>query len=115
MKSKMSNEIVLPPGAPKGFVARRVSGTPLTSEQKRRARALAAMPDESIDFSDLPPWTEEIWKNAARSPWYRPVKKQLTVRVDADVLAWLKGKGAGYQTRINALLREAMLAERGRG
>ncbi len=115
MKSKTSSEIVLPPGAPKGFIARRVSGTPLTAEQKRRARDLTAMPDESIDYSDIPEWTEEMWKNAVRNPFYRPVKKQLTVRVDSDVIAWLKQKGAGYQTRINALLREAMLAERGRG
>jgi uncharacterized protein (DUF4415 family) len=115
MKSKMSSEIVLPPDAPNGFIVRRVSGTPLTAEQKLRARELAATPDEEIDLSDIPEWTEEMWKNAVRNPFYRPVKKQLTVRVDSDVIAWLKQKGAGYQTRINALLREAMLAERGRG
>lgn len=66
MKSKPSSEIALPPGAPKGFIARRVSGTPLTPEQKRRPRDLAAMPDESIDLSDIPEWTEEMWKNAVR-------------------------------------------------
>jgi uncharacterized protein (DUF4415 family) len=40
--------------------------------------------------------------------FYRPIKKSLTIRLDADVLAWLKGQGKGYQTRINGLLREAM-------
>lgn len=111
MKSKTRSEIVLPAGAPKGFIARRVSGMPITTEQKRRAGALAAMPDSEIDYSDIPPLTEEFFKNAVRNPFYRPVKKQLTVRVDADVLAWLKQKGAGYQTRINETLRKAMLAE----
>lgn len=111
MKDKNPNEIELPKNAPAGFVARRVSGTPLSKEAQQRLRKLAAMPDEDIDFSDIPPWTEEMWKNAVRNPFYRPVKKQLTVRVDADVLAWLKQKGAGYQTRINETLRKAMLAE----
>ena len=40
--------------------------------------------------------------------FYRPIKKSLTVRIDADVLAWLKSQGSGYQTRINMLLRKAM-------
>lgn len=114
MKGKSFTEIKLPKNAQPGSIARRMSGTPLSKEALQRLRKLEAMPDEEIDLSDIPPWTEEMWKNAVRNPFYRPVKKQLTVRADADVLAWLKGKGAGYQTRINALLREAMLAERGR-
>jgi uncharacterized protein (DUF4415 family) len=52
-----------------------------------------------------------FWKHAIRNPFYRPVKQQLTVRLDADVIAWLRGQGKGYQTRINALLREAMTNE----
>jgi uncharacterized protein (DUF4415 family) len=44
-----------------------------------------------------------------RNPLYRPTKSQLTVRVDNDILTWLKAKGRGYQTRINAILRQAML------
>jgi uncharacterized protein (DUF4415 family) len=109
MKTKSDNTTVS-----KGRVTmvRRAFDTPLTAAEKREARALAAMPDSEIDYSDIPPLTDEFWKNAARNPFYRPVKKQLTVRVDSDILAWLKQKGAGYQTRINALLREAMLAER---
>jgi len=44
-----------------------------------------------------------------RNPFYRPVKRQLTVRLDADVVAWLRRQGRGYQTRLNRVLREAML------
>jgi uncharacterized protein (DUF4415 family) len=67
------------------------------------------MPDEKIDYSDIPPLTDRFWKRAVRNPFYRPVKQQLTVRLDADVVAWLRHQGKGYQTRINALLRAAMM------
>ena len=81
----------------------------LTAEQKARLDALAAMPDELIDYSDAPPLDDAFWQKAVRNPFYKPVKTPTTVRVDADVLAWLKGQGKGYQTRINAILRDAML------
>ena len=68
-----------------------------------------ARPDSKIDFSDIPPLTEDFWKNAVRNPYYRPVKQQLTVRLDADVVAWLRQQGKGYQTRLNQVLREVML------
>lgn len=78
----------------------------------RRLSKLAQMPDSEIDFSDIPPLTEKFWKNAVKNPFYRPVKKQVTLRIDADVLAWLKRKDErGYQTRLNALLRRAMLSD----
>ena len=90
----------------------RVSGNrPLTAAQRREIAALAAMPDDTIDFSDIPELDEKFWANAVRNPFYRPVKKQLTVRLDSDVIAWLQRKGKGYQTRLNALLRGAMLKE----
>jgi uncharacterized protein (DUF4415 family) len=82
---------------------------PLTAAQKAELKALAARPAGEIDTSDIPPLTEEFWKNAVRNPLYRPVKTSTTVRLDSDVLAWLKGQGKGYQTRINAILRDAML------
>ena len=69
------------------------------------------MPDSEIDNSDIPRVPESFWKNAARNPFYRPVKRQITVRLDADVIAWLRTRGKGYQTRINHLLRAAMLKE----
>jgi uncharacterized protein (DUF4415 family) len=77
----------------------------------RALKKLAERPDSEIDLSDIPELTEEFWKNAIPSPFYRPVKKQVTVRLDADVIVWLRKKGAGYQTRMNELLRSAMLRE----
>ena len=65
----------------------------------------------AIDFSDIPPLTGSFWKNAVRNPFYRPVKQQLTVRLDADVVAWLRRQGRGYQTRLNQVLRKAMLED----
>ncbi len=71
-----------------------------------------ALPDDQIDTSDIPEATD--WKNAVRGKFYRPIKRPVTVRLDADVVAWLKRPGKGYQTRINRLLREAMLSKRSR-
>jgi uncharacterized protein (DUF4415 family) len=82
---------------------------PMTEERLAKLRALAARPDSEIDFSDIPEMTDEEWKNAERGHFYRPVKRQITARVDADVLAWLKSQGKGYQSRINAILRREML------
>ena len=71
--------------------------------------ALAARPDSEIDTSDIPELTAEQWKKGIRGRFYRPVKRQITARVDADVLDWLKSHGKGYQSRINAILRREML------
>ena len=84
---------------------------PLTEAQKAEIETLAAMPDDQIDTSDIPELGEAFWKNAARGRFYKPTKTATTVRVDADVLAWLKGQGKGYQTRMNAILRRVMMAE----
>lgn len=84
---------------------------PLTARQKREIRALAAMPDNKIDTSDIPEMPPGTWKDAMRGKWYRPVKQAVSIRLDADVLAWLKAKGSGYQTKVNSLLRERMLEE----
>ncbi len=83
----------------------------LTKKQKRDISALAARPEREIDYSDIPRLREAFWRNAVRNPFYRPVKRQLTVRLDADVIAWLRLQGKGYQTRLNNLLRAAMLQE----
>lgn len=83
---------------------------PMTKERLAHLEALAARPDSEIDLSDAPELTDEQWKNAVRGHFYRPVKRQITARVDADVLAWLKSQGKGYQSRINAILRREMLA-----
>jgi uncharacterized protein (DUF4415 family) len=84
---------------------------PLTDKQKAELEALKTLPDEEIDYSDIPPLGDEFWKNAVRNPFYKPTKTSTTVRLDSDVLMWLKSKGKGYQTRINAILRNAMLKE----
>jgi uncharacterized protein (DUF4415 family) len=68
--------------------------------------ALAALRDDKIDLTDLPEVLD--WSGAVVGKYYRPLKKSLTIRLDADVLAWLKAQGSGYQTRINLLLRAAM-------
>jgi uncharacterized protein (DUF4415 family) len=81
----------------------------LTAGQKAELKALAAMPDKSIDYNDAPPLDEAFWKKAVQNPFYRPTKTSTTVRVDSDVLAWVKSEGKGYQTRINAILRDAMI------
>lgn len=83
---------------------------PLTAGQQNHLKALAARPDREIDYSDIPALTEGQLRNARRGVFYRPVKRQITARVDADVLEWLKAQGKGYQSRINAILRREMLA-----
>ena len=83
---------------------------PITEARAARLRALAARPDSEIDFSDIPELTAERWKKGIRGRFYRPVKQQISARVDADVLDWLKSQGKGYQSRINAILRREMLA-----
>ena len=64
------------------------------------------MKDTEIDYSDIPALDKSFLKKAT-APW-PPVKEQLTIRLDADVLKWLKGHGRGYQTRINRILRVVM-------
>src|SRR4029077_7403202 len=78
----------------------------LTKEQRKDIAALAAMKDEDIDFSDIPLVLD--WSKAEIGKFYRPPKKPVTIRLDADVLDWLKGYGRGYQTRVNLLLRHAL-------
>ncbi|MGA2201557.1 MAG: BrnA antitoxin family protein [Terriglobales bacterium] len=64
------------------------------------------MRDADIDYSDIPPLDKTFLKKAVTA--WPPAKRQLTIRLDADVLAWLKGHGKGYQTRINRILRVVM-------
>ena len=78
----------------------------LTKRQAKEIEALKHLKDEEIDLSDIPPLKD--WSNAAIGKFYRPRKQSLTIRIDADVLTWLKAQGKGYQTRINAMLREAI-------
>jgi uncharacterized protein (DUF4415 family) len=78
----------------------------LTRQQKRDIAAIAAKRDEDIDLSDMPEVVD--WSRAEIGKFYQPPKKSVTMRLDEDVLEWLKGFGKGYQTRANLLLRHAM-------
>jgi uncharacterized protein (DUF4415 family) len=91
---------------------RREPGTPLTKREKAEIEALAKRPEHEIVTSDIPEWTEEMWERAVRGKFYRPVKRAVSLRLDADVIAWLKKDGKGYQTRANRVLREKMLADK---
>ena len=85
----------------------------VSGKHTKEIATLVAMNDANIDTSDLPEVKD--WDGAAIGKFYRPVKKPVTVRLDSDVLAWLKSSGRGYQTRINRLLRAAMLQRRTQG
>lgn len=86
---------------------------PLSEEAKADLERLRTMRDEDIDFSDIPRATESFWRNAVRGMHFRVIKQQLTIRLDADVLDWLKSGGKGWQTKLNYHLRQAMERERG--
>ena len=58
----------------------------MTLARKRKLTQLAARPDKEIDFSDIPPLGDSFWKNAIRNPFYKPVKQQVIVRLDSDVV-----------------------------
>jgi len=76
----------------------------LTPGERTALKAVAALPDSEIDTSDAPEITD--WSGAIRGGLYRPVKRLTSLRLDADLLEWFKRDGEGYQTRINAALRE---------
>jgi uncharacterized protein (DUF4415 family) len=87
----------------------------LTPEQRAELKSLAAVRDDAIDTSDAPELLD--WSGAKRGLFYRPVKQQLTLRLDADVVAWFKSHTAsneGYQTHINRALREYVQGQAGR-
>lgn len=73
-------------------------------------KELAEMPDEDIDFSDIPELDERFWKNAVlRTP---PAKQPISIRLDQHVLDYFRSQGAGYQTQINSVLRMYVEAQR---
>lgn len=95
-----------PPHA-KGKPMKKGTSKRLTPEQRAELKSLAALPDDAIDTSDAPELLD--WSGAKRGLFYRPVKQQLTLRLDADVIAWFKShtrSNEGCQTRINRVLRE---------
>ena len=82
---------------------------PLTQAQRDDLNQMAAALDDDGATDDMPELTDAQLAGMRRGTFYRPVKTQITARVDADVLAWLKSQGKGYQSRMNAILRDAML------
>ena len=75
----------------------------LTDRQIAELEALRNKPDSEIDYSDIPP-VEDMHR------FYRPIKEMTTIRLDADILAWLRSQGKGYQTKINTILRREMVS-----
>ena len=95
MKKEASENIVRVKGVPK-----------LTEAQLENLKRLAERPDNEIDYSDIPEITD--FSGLEVGKFYRPMKEAVTVRLDADVVHWLKRDGKGYQTRLNAILRREM-------
>ena len=78
-----------------------------TAKREAELKALVALSEEEINTSDLPEVTD--WRGAVRGRFYRPVKEPISIRVDADVLAWFRAQGEKYQSRINDALRTYMV------
>lgn len=85
---------------------------PLTKQQRAELKRLASLPDDEIDFSDIPE-LDEAWF-AEAEVWTPPAKKQITLRLDEDIVAYFKEQGKGYQTRMNAVLRAFVDAKKKR-
>lgn len=83
---------------------KKVNSRNLTAVQKADLARLSAMSDADIDLSAIPEVKD--WSGAKRGLFYKPLKQQLTLRLDADVVDWFKRQGEGYQTKINAVLRK---------
>jgi uncharacterized protein (DUF4415 family) len=91
----------------KGKLMKKVISKPMTPAQKAELDTMALLPDDQINTVALP--EQQDWSGARRGVFYRPIKKQLTLRLDADLIDWFKThtpNGEGYQTRINSALRE---------
>ena len=83
----------------------------LSAEDRKELQKLAARPDREIDLTDIAE-VQGIPSDAVIGRFYRPKKTIVTIRLDADVVAWIKASGEGYQTRINAYLRQMMQQSR---
>jgi uncharacterized protein (DUF4415 family) len=81
--------------------------TPVSDKQRRELQRLAARPDSQIDFSDAPEGSPRA-SDIQVGRFYRPIKQLVSLRLDADVLAWFRGRGKKYQTYMNEVLRREM-------
>jgi uncharacterized protein (DUF4415 family) len=82
----------------------------LSAKQKKEIGRLEGLPEEDIDFSDIPEQLD--WSQAQMGRFYRPVKQSVTMRLDADVLEWFKANSDKYQSRINQVLRQFVAEQR---
>ncbi|TPJ73755.1 BrnA antitoxin family protein [Mesorhizobium sp. B2-7-1] len=86
----------------------------LSQDQRHQLAKLADLPDDQIDTLDIPEVPAENWAHARGGEFYRPLKQPVTIRLDADVLAWFREhveKGGGYQTEINRVLRRYVMEQ----
>ena len=78
----------------------------MSARERKELAALTKMPDSAIDTSDIPEVTD--WSKAQVGRFYRPIKQLVTIRLDADVIAWFKATAPQYQTAVNRVLRDYM-------
>lgn len=83
-----------------------MSKTKPAARRKKEIRALKYQPEKEIDLKDIPEVRD--WAGAIRGRFYRPIKKAISLRLDADVLTWFKARSEKYQSKINEVLREYM-------
>jgi uncharacterized protein (DUF4415 family) len=86
---------------------RKIHMRKIDKTQTKELRKLGKMKQKDIDLSDLP--EVRNWTGAVVGKFYRPIKLSVSIRIDADILAWVKSQGKGYQTRINEILRSVMM------
>ena len=98
-KSSVSSQ----PGKLLRVKAEDILGKALTREQCSELARLKNRPDNESDYSDIPPLTEEQLARA-----FQPNRQLIAVRLDRDVMAWLRSFGHGYTARVNTILRRAM-------
>lgn len=79
-------------------------------KRDQELEALVRLREDEIDTTDIPEVAD--WSKAVVGRFYRPIKEPITLRLDADLIAWLKSAGPGYQTRINAILRSILTRAR---
>jgi len=89
----------------------------LSADMQEQLAKLAALPEAQIDTADIPEASADAWQLARRPGLYRPIKKPVTLRLDADVVTWFKEHTPdhGYQTEINRVLRKHVTNAEPRG
>src|ERR1039458_1720046 len=88
----------------KGENMKRGNPAPLSPKLQAEIDVLAAMPESEIDTTEMPLIAD--WSKAVRGAFFKPIKRPLSLRVDADIIDWFQRQGQGYQTRMNSALRE---------